>query len=88
MKGRPHNWRTDDRFWKAYEEGGEKLGYLLMHDRSKEAYFWRTLGGLNIWPRWYLMAFMTVYKERHPNQAKAVKMKEYRARRRLREEDS
>ena len=87
MKGRPRNWRTHEEFWTAYEEGGEKLGRILMRDRSKEEYFWRTLGSLGLYPRWYLMAFMTVYKERHPNEAKAVKMREYRARRRLRESD-
>lgn len=72
--------------FEAYEEGGTSIGRAILHDRSREEYFWRILGGLKLWPRWYLMAFMTLYKEQNPKEAKAVKMRDYRRRKRKRME--
>ena len=39
------------------------MGRAIMQDNSKEAEFWEILGPLKLWPRWYLFAFATLYRE-------------------------
>ena len=39
------------------------MGRAIMLDNSKEAEFWSILGPLELWPRWYLYAFATLYRE-------------------------
>ena len=39
------------------------MGRAIMLDNSKEPEFWDILGPLELWPRWYLFAFATLYRE-------------------------
>jgi len=53
-----------------------------MLDNSKEEYFWEILGPLELWPRWYLFAFATLYREANIaeyNRAKANRWHRKRA---------
>jgi len=60
----------------VYAQEGKAIGRLIMHDREQEAYLWSLLGGTGLWPRWYLYAFATLYREeniREYNAQKAIK---------------
>jgi len=63
---RPSNWREIVR--PAYEEGGVSIGRMIMYDRSKELEIWSLIGPADIWPRWYLYAFATLYREDNPKE--------------------
>ena len=67
-KGRPRDWKTRPEFMEAYEECGRSIGKSIMHDAEKEAYFWEMLGGLKLWPRWYLFAFRAMYRLENPRE--------------------
>ena len=58
------------------------MGRAIMLDNSKEAEFWDILGPLELWPRWYLFAFATLYREDNIaeyNRAKANRWNRKRA---------
>ena len=58
------------------------MGRAIMYDNSKEAMFWDILGPLELWPRWYLFAFATLYREANVaeyNRAKANRWARKRA---------
>ena len=58
------------------------MGRAIMHDNSKEPEFWEILGPLELWPRWYLFAFATLYREENIaeyNRAKANRWHRKRA---------
>ena len=58
---RPTDWRTIVQ--ETYLEEGQAMGRAIMLDNSKEPEFWDILGPLELWPRWYLFAFATLYRE-------------------------
>ena len=69
---RPSDWR--EIVQETYEEEGQALGRAIMLDSSREPDFWEILGPLDLWPRWYLFAFATLYRENNVaeyNRAKA-----------------
>lgn len=84
VKGRPGKWRQDPGIHEAYEECGRSIGRAIAHDKTREAYFWSMLGGLKLWPRWYLLAFVTLWREENPVEAKRIKQQQGRARKRER----
>ncbi len=68
---RPKNWR--DEVTPIYLEEGEAIGRLIMHDRDQEPRIWELLGGTGIWPRWYLFAFATLYRQSHMTEYNTLK---------------
>ena len=68
---RPKDWR--DEVTPIYLEGGQAIGRILMHDRTKEPYIWSLVGGTGLWPRWYLLAFATLYRESHMTEYNTLK---------------
>ena len=65
------NWR--DEVVPAYEEGGEAIGRTLMYHPEKEPELWKLMAGTDIWPRWYLKCFATLYRQAHPREYEALK---------------
>jgi hypothetical protein len=65
------NWR--DEVVPAYEEGGEAIGRTLMYHPEKEPELWKLMAGTEIWPRWYLKCFATLYRQAHPREYEALK---------------
>ena len=77
---RPTDWR--EIVQETYLEDGQAMGRAIMLDSSKEAEFWEILGPLELWPRWYLFAFATLYREDNIpeyNRAKANRWNRKRA---------
>ena len=68
---RPKNWREE--VTPVYLEEGQAIGRMIMHDRDKEPYFWQLIGGTGLWPRWYLMAFATLYRQSHMTEYNTLK---------------
>lgn len=68
INNRPNGWTKCPKLQAAFEEGGESIGKALMWDKSREKYFWSVLGGLNLWPRWYLLCFRTLYIRSNPEE--------------------
>lgn len=66
----------------AYEEGGKAMGRQIMYDPSAEARLWKMLGGLGLWPRWYLSAFRRLYEQENPQEYERVRKANYRKRKR------
>lgn len=85
MKGLPGKWREDEEFLAAYEEGGQSIGRALMYNPEKEAYFWSLLGGIGLWPRWYLKGFKAMYRSLHPREANTLKVRNRRRNKRKRD---
>jgi hypothetical protein len=75
---RPKNWR--ETLAPIYAEEGRAIGRVIMHDRSQEAYLWSLLGGTGVWPRWYLYAFATLYREENTTEYNAQKSRKRRRR--------
>ena len=65
------NWR--DEVVPAYEEGGEAIGRTLMYHPEKEPELWSLVAGTEIWPRWYLKCFATLYRQANPKEYAALK---------------
>ena len=84
--GLPRDWRVNAEFVAAYEEGGEAMGRALMYNPEKEEYFWSLLGGLGLWPRWYLKGFKAMYRSLHPTEANTLKVRNRRRNKRKREQ--
>ena len=80
VKGRPSDWETNEDFLEAYAEAGESIGKALIHDPDKEPYFWSLLGGIGLWPRWYLKAFQAKYKQEHRSEYNVAKNMRYKRR--------
>ena len=57
----------------AYEEGGEAIGRTLMYHPEKEPELWSLMAGTEIWPRWYLKCFATLYRQANPREYEALK---------------
>ena len=77
---RPTDWREIVK--ETYLAEGQAMGRAIMLDNSKEAEFWNILGPLELWPRWYLFAFATLYREDNIaeyNRAKANRWNRKRA---------
>jgi hypothetical protein len=60
---RPKDWREICR--ETYYEEGQAMGRAIMYNRNREAELWEIVGPLELWPRWYLFAFATLYREDH-----------------------
>ena len=86
VKGRPKDWRQHEELFEAYEEGGKSIGRAIAYDTSKEAYFWKLLGPLKLWPRWYLLTFRTIWRERNPREARNIRHRDERRNKRARQE--
>lgn len=86
----PFNYRELPEVREAYEEGGRSFGRAIVHDPTKEEYFWKLLKGVGLWPRWYLDAFRGLYADEHPEEHRRAITKRYRngkaRKRRLRSE--
>ena len=63
---RPTGWR--EIIAETYEESGRAIGRTIMHDHSQEQKIWNLISGLDMWPRWYLFAFATLYREENPRE--------------------
>jgi len=77
---RPTDWRTIVQ--ETYLEEGQAMGRAIMLDSSREPELWEILGPLELWPRWYLFAFATLYREENIaeyNRAKANRWNRKRA---------
>jgi hypothetical protein len=68
---RPKDWRAE--VTPIYLEEGQAIGRIIMHDRTQESYIWSLLGGTDVWPRWYLFAFATLYRESHATEYNTLK---------------
>ena len=78
MRKRPPNgYREDLEFQAAYEEGGRSIGRAIMWDKSQEVYFWNLLKGIDLWPRWYLVAFKNVYSTENPTEYRRARARRY-----------
>lgn len=86
VKGRPRNWRQHEDLFEAYEEGGKSIGRAIAYDVSKEGYFWKLLGPLKLWPRWYLLTFRTIWRERNMKEAMRIKRRAMAKRKRERQQ--
>ncbi len=75
---RPKNWR--EKVTPVYLEEGRAVGRMIMHDRSQEEYLWSLLGGTGVWPRWYLEAFATLYREENMTEYNTQKSRKYKRR--------
>ena len=58
---RPTDWR--EQVNETYLQEGQAIGRAIMYDNDREQEIWDLIGGLNLWPRWYLFAFATLYRE-------------------------
>lgn len=85
-KGLPRTWREDEEFISAYEEGGQAIGRALMYSPDKEPYFWTLLGGIGLWPRWYLKGFKAMYRSLHPTEVNNLKVRNRRKNKRKRDQ--
>lgn len=75
---RPKDWR--DEVTPIYLEEGEAIGRMIMHNRDQEPYLWSLVGGTGVWPRWYLFAFATLYRESHMTEYNSLKSRWRRGR--------
>ncbi len=78
------NYSQDQDLIAAYEEGGKAIGRLLTHDPTQEEYLWKLLGGVKLWPRWYLEGFRLLYRDEHPREHRNAVVRRYRHRRKKR----
>ena len=65
-----------------YREGGEAIGRLLNYHPEEEPRIWLLVAGTGIWPRWYLMAFRSIWRLENPKEFQAIKDKRRTKRRR------
>jgi hypothetical protein len=61
MERRPPGWTNDANVRLAYEEGGRGIGKALLWNPSQEPEIWNLIDGTDLWPRWYLSAFRSMY---------------------------
>jgi hypothetical protein len=80
-----NGWR--DEVTPAYEEGGKAIGRAIMLDSSKEPYYWSLVKDLKIWPRWYLKAFATLYKQSHLDEYENLKSRKRWRRDKMRKQE-
>lgn len=83
MKGVPRNYKEQPAVREAYEEGGRSIGRAILYQPDREAYFWNLLKGLDLWPRWYLLAFKGLYCEENPLEHRRAVKNRYRKGKRL-----
>lgn len=62
----------------AYLEGGRAIGRQILYDPLAESRVWKLVGGLKLWPRWYLKAFARLYAEENPSEYERIRKKRYR----------
>jgi len=74
----PRDYRERPEVREAYEEGGRSIGRSIVHDPTKEEYYWKILGPLQMWPRWYLDAFRGLYADENPEENQRAIKKRYR----------
>ena len=77
---RPEDWREQLR--PVYETDGKAIGRMIMRDRSKEPELWAMIGPTSLWPRRYLHAFATMYKQDNPKEYERWKKNRQNARKR------
>lgn len=65
-----------------YREGGEAIGRLLNYHPEEEPRIWSLVAGTGIWPRWYLMAFRSIWRLENPKEFQSIKDKRRTKRRR------
>ena len=58
-----------------YREGGEAIGRLLNYHPEEEPRIWSLVAGTNIWPRWYLTAFKSIWRMENPREFQSIKDK-------------
>lgn len=73
----PRDYRERPEVREAYEEGGRSIGRSIVHDPTKEEYYWKILGPLKMWPRWYLDAFRGLYADENPKEHQRAIKKRY-----------
>ena len=49
-----------------------------MYDPEAEGRVWKLVGGLKLWPRWYLKAFARLYADENPQEYERVRKRRYR----------
>lgn len=54
---RPRGWTKCPKLRAAYEEGGEAIGRLMVWQPKKAEHVWKLIGGMGLWPKWYLEGF-------------------------------
>ena len=62
----PRGWTKCPKLREAYEEGGEKIGELMVCQPEMAKKVWQLLSGTNIWPMWYLEGFRYLWIKDHP----------------------
>ena len=70
---RPKNWKSDPQLHAAFEEGGKAMGKAIYTNPEQEKYFWKLVGPLKLWPRWYLGAFASLWAAENPSAARLVR---------------
>lgn len=56
-----------------YREGGEAIGRLLNHHPEREPQIWALVAGAEIWKRWHLLAFKSIWRLENPVEYQAIK---------------
>ena len=74
----PTGYRDDPELRAAFEEGGRAIGRAIMWNPEQEDYFWKTLKGIGLWPRWYLTAFKNLYADENPRELRRSVKNRYR----------
>lgn len=54
------------------------MGRQVMYDPTAEARLWKLIGGLRLYPRWYLKAFARLYALENPTEYERVRKRRYR----------
>lgn len=69
--GRKRKWPVDweEQCREAYEDYGHAVGRMLMWNHITEGELWALIGGTGVWPRWYLKAFVRLYRRENPREA-------------------
>ena len=83
-KKRPADWRK--KIEEAYEEGGRGIGRMLAYYPEREKDVWAWIGGLKIYPRYYLLHFVRLWRKENPREWDSYRRTQYN-RRKARERD-
>lgn len=54
------------------------MGRQVMYEPAAEARLWKLIGGLKLYPRWYLKAFARLYALENPTEYERVRKRRYR----------
>ena len=64
----------------AYEECGRGIGKMLVYAPEREPDIWAWLGGLKIFPRWYLPKFRAMWAKENPQEYRKIRERHYKRR--------